>query len=57
MSSINDILITVIFFGACQLYRPWETDLHYYLGLPIIVIVITGIVFYLVKFGKRDYVR
>ncbi|MHA1551705.1 MAG: magnesium transporter [Candidatus Heimdallarchaeaceae archaeon] len=56
MSSINDILITVIFFGACQLYRPWKTNLHLYLGLPIIVIIFTGIVFYFVKFGKRDYV-
>jgi len=56
MSSINDIFITVIFFGACQLYRPWETNLHLYLGLPITVLVLTGIVFYFIKFGKRDYV-
>ncbi len=56
MSSINDILITVIFFGSCQLYRPWKTSLHLYLGLPIIVIIFTGIVFFFVKFGKRDYV-
>ncbi len=57
MSSINDILITVIFFGACQLYRPWETNLQLYLGLPIILLVIVGIVFYFVKFGNRDYVK
>jgi mgtE-like transporter len=57
MSSINDILITVIFFGACQLYRPWETNLQLYLGLPIILLVIAGIVFYFVKFGNRDYVK
>ncbi len=56
MSSINDILITVIFFAACQLYRPRGTNLSLYLGLPIIGLVITGIVFYFVKFGKQDYV-
>ncbi|MHA1346038.1 MAG: magnesium transporter [Candidatus Heimdallarchaeaceae archaeon] len=57
MSSINDILITIIFFGVCQLYRPWETGLHLYLGLPIITIIVAGIILYFVKFGKRDYVR
>ncbi len=58
-SSINDILITLIFAAVCWLYRPWNSTvkLHYFIGIPIIVIVIALFIFLLVKYGKNKYVK
>jgi len=56
-SSLNDILITIVFFLICWLYRPWEANLkmHYYLGIPVIVLVLVLFCFSLVKFRKSNY--
>ena len=59
MSSINDILITLTFFGVCLLYRPWETglNLQYYLGLPLLVLILGIVIFFLIKNARKDYVK
>ncbi|MCE7743300.1 MAG: hypothetical protein GOP50_12690, partial [Candidatus Heimdallarchaeota archaeon] len=56
-SSINDILITVVFFLICWLYRPWEDNLgmHYYLGIPVIAAALTLFCFSIIKFRKSKY--
>ncbi len=56
-SSLNDILITIIFFSICLLYRPWESfsHLHFYLGIPIIVLVLVFLFISFIKFRKKSY--
>lgn len=58
-SSINDILITLIFVAICWLYRPWNpvVKLHYYLGIPTVIFVIAVFVFLIIKFRKEEYIR
>ena len=58
-SSINDILITLIFVAVCWLYRPWNpvVKLHYYLGIPTVIFVIALFVFLIIKFRKEEYIR
>ncbi|MHA1515962.1 MAG: magnesium transporter [Candidatus Heimdallarchaeaceae archaeon] len=58
-SSINDILITLIFVAVCWLYRPWNpvVKLHYYLGIPTVIFVIALFVFLIIRFRKEEYIR
>ena len=56
-SSVNDILITIVFFLICWLYQPWKDylNLHYYIGIPIIVFVLIVFIFSIVKFKDSKY--
>lgn len=56
-SSVNDILITIIFFLISWLYRPWEENVHVYLflGIPILVISLFSAIFIIVKFRKSNF--
>ena len=58
-SSMNDILITLVFTAVCWVYKPWRTDLflHFYLGMPIITITLGIISFILVKFLREEYFK
>jgi cation transporter-like permease len=58
-SSMNDILITLIFVAVCWLYRPWNpvVKLHYYLGIPTVIFVIVVFVFLIIKYRKEEYIR
>ena len=58
-SSVNDILITIIFTAVCWLYRPWNPviKLHYFIGIPIITLIIALFIFLIVKFRKTTYVK
>ncbi|MHA2256304.1 MAG: magnesium transporter, partial [Candidatus Heimdallarchaeaceae archaeon] len=58
MSSINDILITLIFFSVGFCYRIWkpELNLHLYLGIPIFVISVTVAVLLIIKWRKVKYI-
>lgn len=53
-STLNDLLITVIFVGTCYLYHPWRGTLYIELGIPFIVVcMITVIVLYF-SFSDKD---
>jgi mgtE-like transporter len=58
-SSINDILITLIFAAVCWLYRPWisTVKMSYFLGIPILICVIGLFIFLIIKYQKVKYVR
>ena len=58
MSSINDILITLIFFTVGFCYRIWKPDLnlHLYLGIPIFVISVIIALFLIIKWRKAKYI-
>ena len=59
MSSINDILITLLFIGVCYFYRTWLTNvnLHLYFGLPLLLIITSLVIFYILKYRKETYVK
>ncbi|MBY9001149.1 MAG: magnesium transporter [Candidatus Heimdallarchaeota archaeon] len=57
MSAVNDILITIMFFSICILYRPWNSNLYLFLGIPVLVVIAGIIVFYFIRFGSVDYVK
>ena len=56
-SSLNDILITIVFFLVCWLYQPWNDflNIHYYLGIPIILVVLGFFVYSLIRFRSSPY--
>ncbi|MCG3226300.1 MAG: magnesium transporter [Candidatus Heimdallarchaeota archaeon] len=58
MSSINDILITLIFFSVGFCYRIWkpELNLHLYIGIPIFLISVIVAVFLIIKWRKVKYI-
>ncbi len=57
MSTVNDILITLIFFGVCVFYRPWNSKLSLYVGLPIVAIITGLIIFLQINFRKSSSVK
>ncbi len=57
MSSVNDIIVTLVFFSICFLYRPWKTNLHYYLGLPLIGLILGVTTFLIIKHRKSNFIR
>jgi mgtE-like transporter len=58
MSSVNDILITVIFFSVCYIYRIWKPtiNLHLYLGLPILILSLIVVLFSIIKWRRSQYI-
>jgi mgtE-like transporter len=58
MSSVNDILITVIFFSVCFIYRIWKptTNLHLYLGLPILIVSLLVVLLSIIKWRSSQYI-
>ena len=57
MSSVNDIIVTLVFFSICFLYRPWKTNLHYYLGLPLIGLILGVTTFLIINHRKSNFIR
>ncbi len=56
-SSVNDIIITIVFFLICWVYRPWEENVHLYLflGIPLLVISTVFIIFAIVKLRQSNF--
>ena len=58
MSSVNDILITLIFFSVGYIYRIWKPsiNLHLYLGIPILIISLLIVLFLVIRWRKAQYI-
>jgi mgtE-like transporter len=58
-SSLNDIIITLIFVASCWIYQPWQIDrfLHFYLGIPIIIITLCLITLIIIKYIRAEYFK
>jgi len=58
-SSLNDIIITLIFVAACWIFQPWRSNyyLHFYLGIPIIIIILCFVSLILIKFIRNEYFK
>jgi mgtE-like transporter len=58
MSSINDILITLIFFSVSFCFKIWKpsANLHLFLGLPVFIISMIIAVFLFIKWRKAKYI-
>ncbi len=58
-SSLNDIIITLIFVAVCWIYQPWRNNyyLHFYLGVPLIIVTVCFVSFILFKFIRNEYFK
>ncbi|MHA1873936.1 MAG: magnesium transporter [Candidatus Heimdallarchaeaceae archaeon] len=57
MSTVNDIIITIVFFLTCIFYRPWKTKLSLYAGLPLVSFIFLLIMFLQVYWIKNGFIK
>jgi mgtE-like transporter len=59
MSTVNDILITIIFFGVSFFYRVWKPNIliQYYFGVPISIICILLAILLVFVWRKENYFK
>jgi len=59
MSTVNDILITIIFFGVSFFYRVWKPNIsiQYYLGIPVSIICIILAILFVLIWRKESYFK
>ncbi len=57
MSTTNDIIITFIFFVVYLVFDPVNTYRIYYIGLPLVLIIVGIVIYFFIKWIRLEYFK